>query len=179
MEPPLVIPRARFRCLDAHARRLLEELALTPDDLARPRAELLTRLAGVRPIGAPDPTELAARARTEIAPLVAQMTDAVAAALPADKSLARAAGRTRATVAHALDRLAARYARKLAERDGVALARLARLEAALAPEGVPQERFYAWPSLAGRHGPAALKRAVLERLAAAGPFSTGLQELDL
>jgi hypothetical protein len=50
---------------------------------------------------------------------------------------------------------------------------------ALAPGGVPQERFYAWPSLAGRHGPAALKRAVLERLEASGPFSATVEEIAL
>jgi bacillithiol synthase len=179
LAPPLVVPRARFRCLDAHARRLLAELSFTPDDLARPRAELVARLPGVRPAGAPDPAVLAARARNEIAPLVAQIAGAVTAALPADKNLARAADRTRASVTRALERLTARYARKLAERDGVALARLTRLEAALAPGGVPQERFYAWPSLAGRHGPAVLKRAVLDRLAAAGPFAATLEELEL
>jgi uncharacterized protein YllA (UPF0747 family) len=179
MAPPLIVPRARFRCLDAHARRLLSELSLTADDLTRPRDQLLARLAGARPPGAPDPAALAERVRAQIVPQVAQIADAVAGALPADKNLARAAARTRAIVARALDRLTGRYARQLAERDGVALARLRRLEAALLPGGVPQERFYAWPSLAGRHGPAALKRAVLDRLAASGPFSDALEEIEL
>jgi bacillithiol synthase len=179
LAPPLIVPRARFRCFDAHSRRLLSELSLTPDDLARPRAELLAGLRAGRPTGAPDPAALAARARNEIAPLVAELANAVIAALPADKNLARAAERTRAGVARALGRLTDRYARKLAERDGVTLARLGRLEAALAPGGHPQERVYAWPWLAGRHGPAALKRAVFDRLTLQGPFSASVQDLDL
>jgi bacillithiol biosynthesis cysteine-adding enzyme BshC len=179
MAPPLIVPRARFRCLDAHARRLLSELSLIADDLTRPRDQLLSRLAGARPAGAPDPATLAERVRAQIVPQVAEIADAVAGALPADKNLARAAARTRAVVARALEHLTGRYARQLAERDGVALARLRRLEAALLPDGVPQERFYAWPSLAGRHGPAAIKCAVLDRLAARGPFSGALEEIEL
>ncbi len=179
MAPPLVVPRGRFLCLDARSRRLLSELSLAPGDLARPRAELLARLPGVRPLGAPDPAALAERARGEVASRVAEIADAVTAALPADQDLARAAAQTRATVARALDRLTGRYARRLAERDGISLARLGRLAAALAPGGAPQERVYAWPSLAGRHGPAALKRAVLDRLTSGGPFSATLEEINL
>jgi bacillithiol synthase len=179
MTLPLIVPRARFRCLDAPARRLLSELSLTTEDLGQPRDQLLARLAGARPPGAADPAALSEQVRAQIVPQVGEIAAAVAAALPADKNLARAAARTRAVVARALERLTGRYARQLAERDGVALARLRRLEAALLPEGVPQERFYAWPSLAGRHGPPALKRAVLDRLAASGPFSGALEELEL
>ena len=62
--------------------------------------------------------------------------------------------------------------------DGVTLGRLARVRDALAPGGVPQERAYAWPSLAGRHGPAALKQLCFQRLAATGPFTTALLDLE-
>jgi uncharacterized protein YllA (UPF0747 family) len=101
----------------------------------------------------------------------------VASFAPADKNLARAAARTRAHVGRALERLQARYARTLAERDGVVLARLERLRDALAPGGAPQERAYAWPSLAGRLGPVMLKRMVLDRIAVDGAFSTDEKEL--
>ncbi|HEY7371516.1 MAG TPA: bacillithiol biosynthesis BshC, partial [Polyangia bacterium] len=127
---------------------------------------------------AASPERLAGRVATEIIPAVDEVTAAVAAADPADRNLVRAAARTRAAVARALERLTARYARNLVARDEVALARLGRLRDALAPGGVPQERVYAWPSLAGRIGPAALKRLVTDRLAAAGPFSTALQEIE-
>jgi bacillithiol biosynthesis cysteine-adding enzyme BshC len=174
---PLVVPRARVRCLDARARRLLDELGLAPADLARPDAELAARQPGARPAGAPDPAVLARRVADEIAPAVDAIASAVESFAPADKNLARAAARTRAHVGRALERLTSRYARTLAERDGVVLGRLARLRDALAPGGVAQERAYAWPSLAGRHGPLALKRLVLARIDADGAFSTDEKEL--
>jgi bacillithiol biosynthesis cysteine-adding enzyme BshC len=171
---PLIVPRARFRCLDARARRLLAELGLRADDLAAPRAALLARCAAARPAGAPDPAALANRVAATIAPTVDEIAGAVAAA---DPGLERAAARTRATVARALSRLTDRYARHLVERDQVARDRLERLEAALQPGGAPQERVYGWPSLAGRHGPGELKRLVLADLETTGPFATGLRDL--
>jgi bacillithiol biosynthesis cysteine-adding enzyme BshC len=174
MSAPLVVPRARFRCADARTRRLLRELGLAADDLARPRDELLARLGAVRaPVDAPGPEALRARVASEIAPPVDEIARAVAGALP---HLERAAERTRASVAHVLRRLTERYARALGERDAVAVERLARAQAALAPGGVPQERAYAWPSLAGRVGPAALKQMVMASLAA-DPFGVALREL--
>jgi bacillithiol biosynthesis cysteine-adding enzyme BshC len=174
--PPLVVPCARFRVIDARCRRLLEELHLAPDDLARPRDELVARVARhLDPQGA-DPAALERRA-ADIQTAVGELARVVAANDPRDKNLVREAERTRASVAHALARLSARHARKLAESDQVALARLDRLQDALVPGGVPQERAYAWPSLAGRVGPRALERLVLERLAAVGPFTSLLQDL--
>jgi bacillithiol biosynthesis cysteine-adding enzyme BshC len=177
LPPPLVVPRARFRVLDARTRRLLEQLRLAPDDLARPRDELVARVAQHLDSGDAGPAALA-RLTDEVQAAVGEITQAVAASDPRDKNLVRAAERTRASVESALARLARRHARKLAERDRVALERLARLQNALAPGGVPQERAYAWPSLAGRVGPRALKQLVMDRLAAVGPFATALQELE-
>jgi uncharacterized protein YllA (UPF0747 family) len=74
--------------------------------------------------------------------------------------------------------LIARYARTLVERDETTLRRLRRLELALVPEGVPQERYYSWPSLAGRHGIVELKRLAFEKLQASGPFATEVQDLQ-
>jgi bacillithiol biosynthesis cysteine-adding enzyme BshC len=177
LTPPLVVPRARFRCVDARARRWLEALGLAADDLGGPRDEILPRLASAGRADGSAPGAIAASARDEILPLVDRIASAAAAVDPGDRNLARAAARTRATVARALGRLADRAARTAAARDGVTLARLARLEAALCPGGVPQERAYGWPSLAGRHGPAALKRLVFARLAETGPFGAGLLDL--
>ncbi|HTB61198.1 MAG TPA: bacillithiol biosynthesis cysteine-adding enzyme BshC [Polyangia bacterium] len=175
---PLIVPRARFRCLDPHTRRRLGELGLGADDVARPQAELVARLPSSALRGVPSASDLTARVATEIAPAVAQIAAAAAALDPEDRNLTRAAERTRAHVFRALARLTGRYARKLAERDGVTLGRLARVQNALAPGGVPQERAYAWPSLAGRLGPGALKGLVFARLAAVGPFTTALQDLE-
>ena len=175
---PLIVPRGRFRCLDPHTRRRLAELGLGADDVARPQAELLARLPNTSAQGIPSAADLTARVASEISPALDQIAAAATALDPEDRNLARAAERTRAHVARALTRLTGRYARKLAEREGVALGRLARVQNALAPGGVPQERAYAWPSLAGRLGPAALKALVFERLAAVGPFTTALQDLE-
>jgi bacillithiol biosynthesis cysteine-adding enzyme BshC len=174
LAPPLVVPRARFRCVDARTRRLLAALGLSADDAGRPRPELYARLVGTTPAGAPEPAAVRAQVAGQLA-AVDGLARSLEAAAP---SLARAAARTRGSVAHALDRLVDRYVHALAERDGVVRDRLDRLEAALAPDGVPQERAYAWPSLAGRVGPAALKQLVMARLGA-DPFTTRLQELDV
>ncbi len=127
--------------------------------------------------GTPDPAAFAGPARGQILALVDGLTAGAAAVAPGDRNLARAAARTRATVARALERLTTRAARTAAARDEVAVARLARVEAALCPGGVPQERAYGWPSLAGRIGPGELKRLVFERLAETGPFTTSLLDL--
>jgi bacillithiol biosynthesis cysteine-adding enzyme BshC len=163
---PLVIPRAKLVCIAARARRLLEELGLRPEDLARPEAELLSRGAGG--------PSLRARVDAELTPLLAALTREAVAAEP---GLDHAAERTRASVAHALERFTARFEQMRAARAGAAVERLRRLRAELVPGGAPQERFYAWPSLAGRHGPAALTRLVLQAIEAAEPFPTRLLEL--
>jgi bacillithiol biosynthesis cysteine-adding enzyme BshC len=175
MPRPMVVPRARFRVVDAPTRRRLEALGLTAADAERPRPELVARLAGARADAEhPSPAALRQRAAEAVAPAVDELGRAL---LAADAGAARAVDRTRATVARALERLAARYERALAGRDAAAMARLDKVTCALAPDGVPQERAYAWPSLAARHGIAGLRRLVMERLAGA-PFSTAVQELE-
>jgi bacillithiol biosynthesis cysteine-adding enzyme BshC len=175
LPPPLVIPRARFRCVDARVRRILGELGLAPDDLARPEADVLAQIGRARTGAAA--ADLTARVARSIMPAVDELTAAVGAADPADRNLVRAAARTRAAVARALDRLTARYARTVAARDQVTLSRLTRVRDALAPGGVPQERAFAWPSLAGRVGPGVFKRLVMDRLAGAGAYTTDVQEI--
>jgi bacillithiol synthase len=170
---PLVVPRARFRCVEAPARRWLDALGLQPDDLAQPLAALLARVV-TPPVGAPDPQALRRRVAEEIAPVVDQIAGAISAADPA---LARAGQRTRASVDHALSRLTRRYAQSLGARDTVARQRLLRAQAALFPGGEPQERVFGWPTLAARLGSAAFKRLVFDQLAVAGAFTTVLQEL--
>jgi uncharacterized protein YllA (UPF0747 family) len=176
--PPLVVPRARFRCVDARARRRLGELGLGPEDLARTLPELLALVAvgvaGADPAQQPDPGQLRRRAASQVAPLVAEIADAIAAAEP---SLARAAERTRASTSRALARLTDRYARRLAERDGVTRRRLEQLRDMLYPGGVAQERVFGWPWLAARLGPAALQSLVGEALAGGGPFDPAIREL--
>ena len=174
VSPPLIVPRARFTCLDARARRLLAALHLRPVDLSLPAHELRRRLPVRRPAGAPDPEALKQTVAAELMPRIATLTQAIAAAEP---HLSRAAVRTRRSVDHALRRLTERYARELLEADTVTARQLARLQELLLPDGVPQERVHGWPALAAQVGPAAFKRAVFDALAQAGTFVTESLEL--
>jgi bacillithiol synthase len=173
MAPPLVIPRARFRLVDAPTRRRLAALGLSADDATRPRADLLTRLAQRSPAEGPDPQGLRRRAAEQITTAIDTFTRDVVAA---DGTLAAAAIRTRASVDHAVGRFVDRYTRNRAERDGIATARLDKIQRALAPGGIPQERFFGWPTFAARYGMAAFKHAVMDRLAA-DAFPTALLDI--
>jgi bacillithiol biosynthesis cysteine-adding enzyme BshC len=174
---PVIVPRASFRCLDPHTRRRLGELGISADDLSRADTEIVMRLPHLEPKGTPSAAEVAGRVAADVMPVVDQIAQTVATLDPRDRNLTRAAERTRTHVGRALERLTARYARKLAQLEGATLARLARARDALLPGGVPQERAYAWPSLAGRIGPARFKALVLAHLADPGPFTTGLRDL--
>ena len=175
LAPPLLVPRARFRCVDARTRRWLGQLGLAAADLSLPKDELRARLTVALPAGVASPENLRALVKSDIEPALDKLAASVVAA---DAHLERPARRTRASVAFGLDRLITRYARTLLERDETTLRRMHRLELALVPEGVPQERYYGWPSLSGRHGVEGLKRLVLDTLQTAGAFVTDVQELQ-
>jgi bacillithiol biosynthesis cysteine-adding enzyme BshC len=175
LTPPLIVPRGRFRFIDARTRRLLRELGLSADDAARSRVELGDRLPPPRQAGAPDPAELRRIADQQLTPALEAI---VAPTLASEPELARAAERTRASVATAVRRFVDRYQRRLMECDTTTTDRLERLRAALCPNGVPQERVYSWPSLAGRLGWRTLKQLVMENLETAGPFATTLRDIE-
>jgi bacillithiol biosynthesis cysteine-adding enzyme BshC len=175
LTPPLLVPRARFRCVDARARRWLVQLGLTAADLSTPTHQLRARLVVPPPAGLASPAELRALLASQIVPAVETIATSVEAA---HVQLQRPARRTRAGVARGLTRLIDRYARTLVERDELTLRRIRRLELALNPEGTPQERYYSWPSLAGRQGVAGLKRLVLENLQTTGPFVADVRDLE-
>jgi bacillithiol biosynthesis cysteine-adding enzyme BshC len=172
--PPLLVPRARFRCVDARTRRWLEQSGLVAADLAQPSRDIRARLHPAVPAGSPDPQELRDRVARQILPAVEEIASAISAT---GEPLRRPAQRTRDSVAHALERLIGRYARGLVERDETTLRRIEKLEMVLNPGGVAQERFYGWPWLASRLGPAVFKRLVFERLQQAGAFATDVLEL--
>ena len=170
--PPLLVPRARFRCLDARTRRWLEQSGLRASDLFDP--DFRAHLRPARPAGSPNPQEMRDRVAQQILPVVQEITLAISATA---KNLQRPAERTRGSVAHALERLLARYTHHLVERDEATQGRIRKLELVLNPQGVAQERFYGWPWLAGRLGVSECKRLVLEQLAQSGAFTTEILEL--
>jgi bacillithiol synthase len=169
---PLVVLRARFRCLDEKARAQLQKLKLRPADLEQPEGELLRSLAET--FAAPDgltPSALAAEVERGMSPALERLEAALAAV---DPTLARPARATRAMVGRAVERLVDKYGRALARKDDVSFRRLARLRALLFPSGVPQERFYGWPSIAARVGPDLFARTVRDAIE---PFAAQSGEL--
>lgn len=170
---PLAVPRARFRVLDDRTRGLLERLGLEPDEVSRPREELLTRLATEGQGDFETPESVEATLLASIAPALAAFGERAAAL---DPSLVKAATRTDALVREAVGKLTARYGRVLARRDEVGVERVDRLRALLLPEGAPQERVYSLPYFACRFGQRDFVRLVIE---ATEPFSGALKDLKL
>jgi len=169
---PLVMVRSRFRLVDARSRRLLDQLGLSPGDTARPRDELLAAIAQP-PAGAPEPETLL-RGLTE--PLREGLASLDAMAENLGGNFPKQLGKTRDHVLAQLEGLVERYKRTLARRDEVAVGRLNRLLAMLAPGGAPQERVYGWPWFAAMVGPETLRDLIL---AACVPFDPTLRDLEL
>jgi bacillithiol synthase len=196
---PLVVPRARFRCVDGKARRLLDKLGLTAADLEQPPQALARKLAAVlvrapageapdaaalagagagassenAATGLPDPAALAAEAHAALAPVLARLQ---AAAVAADATLARPAARTGQQMQRWVNGLCDKYALAVSRRDATTNRRLDHLRALLCPGGVPQERHYGWHSLAARSGQPAFARAVAAALA---PFAATVKDIEL
>ncbi|WP_338863838.1 bacillithiol biosynthesis cysteine-adding enzyme BshC [Myxococcus stipitatus] len=169
---PLVVPRARFRVVDDRARRLLNKLELTPDEVNEPREALLARLATRNEA---EPFESAGMLEARLfKSFLAELEPLGEAMLKLDPQLLDALKRTRGTVRTALSRLVGRYGRALALRDTVAAERLDRLRALLVPDGAPQERIHGMSYYACRFGTREFTRKVLD---ACVPFSGDLQDL--
>ena len=168
---PLVVPRARFRVVDAHTGAALAKLGLFAHDLSRPRTELLAQLTAQA--GNQDEAPLALSQRllagldTELDVLAPRM-----AAL--DPNFDKSVARTRTAIHEAVAKLLDKYARALGQRDQSAVDRLDRARAFLQPGGEPQERVLGWPYFAARFGPHAFVRMVVAQCA---PFSGALEDL--
>ncbi|HLL83253.1 MAG TPA: bacillithiol biosynthesis BshC, partial [Longimicrobium sp.] len=168
---PLVVPRARFRVVDAKAEELLARLGLSPEDATRDEAELLRRRANTDGSAASSPEAVE---RQALAGFEAALSAALAGAPLASPGFERAVGHARAKVRQAVARLRRKHEQALLHRDTRLVEDVRRLKALLHPEGVPQERFYGLSAFAARSGERALVDAVL---AAVSPFDPRLKDL--
>ncbi len=159
---PLVAPRARLRVIDAGTRSLLEKLGLSPAEADVSRDTLLARVVGTES-GATHGASLRDRL------LAALTTELDALAQLGLHGVAGPLERTRETCSRSIEKLAESVDRAALERDGVLVARVDRLLAALRPGDAPQERAYGWISMAARVGPGALTHAVLNAAASLDP----------
>jgi len=165
---PLVAPRPSFCVTGAGDRRRLEALGLGFADAAGDREHLLARLATT---SAAEDVEASLRSAIDAA-----FGEFAAGALALDATLARPIDKARATIEHAVAKLGEKYRHSARHRDTVLVERVDRLRAALAPDGVPQERSYGLASLAAEHGIADLLAAVRRGVE---PFDATTREIAL
>ncbi|HME89979.1 MAG TPA: bacillithiol biosynthesis BshC, partial [Myxococcaceae bacterium] len=102
-----------------------------------------------------------------------EQLETVAASL--DPNLTKSVKRTRASISRAISRFSARYGRSLLERDRIASDRVQRLQRALYPEGIPQERFYSLAYFVARYGAADFKKKVFAHL---DPFAADVRDFQ-
>jgi bacillithiol biosynthesis cysteine-adding enzyme BshC len=168
---PLFVPRARFRVLDDRARTLLEKLEISADDVSLSRDALLNKVGAGVDESYPAPDTVSAHLLSTITPALHAFGAKLATL---DPSLTKAAARADDVVTDAVDRLVAKYARALAQRDAVTAERVDRVRAMLVPEGAPQERVFGLPYYACRYGTRAFTRLIVEQTE---PFSGALRDI--
>jgi len=166
---PLVVPRARFRCLDERTQTWLEKLGLTPADLERPREQVLR---DVSRSGQDYPTAQSVGDQL-MSDIFGRLDNLETVAGSLDPNLIKAVKRTRATISRAVSRFSTRYGRSLLERDRIASDRVHRLQWSLFPEGIPQERFYSLAYFACRYGAGRFKEQVFAHL---DPFAAAVRD---
>lgn len=169
---PLVMPRARFRCLEDNTRSWLAKLGLAPAEAETPRAELLRRLAARTPQERPAPAALRERMLADLSLHLGELE-------ALDSALREPVRRARESIERTISRLTDRYAQALLERDHVTTERLDRVQGFLFPDGVPQERFYSLPYFACKYGAAAFKQKLFAHLGDTEVFSPAVRSVEL
>jgi bacillithiol biosynthesis cysteine-adding enzyme BshC len=167
---PMLVPRSRFRVVDARCRALLEKLRLSAADLEAPHDQVLAKLRPPVPAGQLSPDGLEQRLTAATEAVLAQLTG------PQSPDVIDALKRTRGTIGRAASRLAARYRRALDTADTVVSERIDRLQWLLFPNQEPQERVLGLPQFAARIGTRAFIDLVLANTDAWDPR---LKELAL
>lgn len=168
---PMIILRARVRVIDPKSERLLRQLDLTADDLAKPQDALMAHL-GSASEGRLPPADLEAALLEPLQAVFAQFAPHAAF----DKGLRKATHKTQRTLVDVSQRLVDRYRRTLGRTDEVALRRLRRVMVRLQPEGAPQERVHCWPGAAAQYG---IDEFVEQVMAAVVPFEGDLKDVRI
>ena len=158
LEPPLVVPRARFRLLLPQTRRVLEVLGLTASEAERPLSELTQQLTTALLPAEQAPGE------AWLAEVEARLGGFEQIAEVLDPGLYKAVERTRNTLRRAVGRLGRGAHRVAASKDSILSERLARLSGALYPDGAPQERSLCFAAFAAAVGPGQLVQTILGTL---------------
>jgi uncharacterized protein YllA (UPF0747 family) len=169
---PLVLPRARFRCLEDNTRSWLAKLGLTPAEAETPRAELLRRLAARTPQERPAAAALRER-------MLADITARLGELEALDSALRDPVRRARESIERTVGRLTERYAQALLERDHVTTERVDRVQGFLFPDGVPQERLYSLPYFACKYGARTFIQKLFSHLRDAEVFVPVVRSVEL
>ena len=169
---PLVVPRARLRIVEERTRGLCTRLGLDPAAVHRPLHELVPTAA----LAADAALDDAALHRALVAPFAAALESMRTRIESVGPGLDTSIAKTRDTVADAVATRARKIATAEGQRDRRRVEELQRVQWALAPDGVPQERFYGLPYFAARYG----ERAFVTRvLSAIDPFDPTPRDLAL
>ena len=185
VQQPLVVPRARFRCIDDSTRSLLRKLKLEPTDVERAREDAIARAqlrqgpaseAGEAASHSLDWTTASQALRQQLLSDVTARMEALAGSEPGMKDALR---RTRVSIERNIDRLLRRYQRLGRERDAVLCQRIDRLQRVLYPQGGPQERHDSLPYYLAKYGLAAFKDQVFRSLTQLDCGHTAVRDLLL
>ena len=144
---PVLVPRFSGVVIEPRIERALEKLALTEDDLARPRHVLQDRIARREVPPALEESILDARTR-----LAAGFERMIVEASAIDPTLADAIGGLRNRGLADLGRAERKVIRAIKRQDGEALARLDRVLDAVQPHGQPQDRVLNVLTFIARYG---------------------------
>jgi bacillithiol synthase len=168
---PVVVPRASFRLLDDAAQRTLARLGLGAADAERSEDDLLAQVRIAAPLGGTGDL-----AQALLGPFERALDEVRAALHDAGPGMTAAADKTRATVAGAVGRLAAKYERAWLHRDEEVREQVRRLKRSLHPNGVPQERCYGLAYFAACAGD---RELIAQVLTAIEPFDPTTRDISV
>ena len=169
---PVIMPRARFRLIDESTRTALAKLALRACDVEAPKDDIMLRLAQGKPADVPSPQAVEER-------LLAQLLSPLSEIDSLDPALQDAVHTARRVMEKTAKKISLRYAQRLHEKDTVNSERIDRLQAAIFPSSIPQERLFSLPFYLAKYGLFGWKQRLFESLAARSVFSADQSVRDI